>query len=482
MPQLTSTQKLNTGFYLLPGWRNVQQYIAFISLYFLLSTKLVVAQTSGYITTYAGNGIAAYLGDSVLATVAELNGPAGLAVDDSNNLYIADYGNNMIRMVNYTTGIITTIAGNGAYSPDSGIYAGDGGLATAASLYNPSGIALDKAGNIYICDQSNNRIREIIKSSGIIITIAGNGTGSYSGDGGLATLATLKYPSELAFDTSGDLYIADWGNSVIRKLSMSTGIINTIAGNGIPGYSGDGLSATSANLAAPSGLVFDKANNLYLSDWGNSTVRKIDGSTGIITTVAGTGTPGISADGIAATSAALYKPLGLTLDTAGNIYICDWYESSRIRIVNAATGIINTIAGNGTEGYYGDGGPATMAELNGSDGIAIDKLGNLYIADEFNAVIREVYTIYTTGIANLPSNPKIVTLFPDPAKDYITINAGTIPLLTRYNIINSIGQVILTGSVTPAISNIDLRGITPGLYFMQTVNNEGNEIIKFSKE
>ena len=123
-----------------------------------------------------------------------------------------------------------------------------------------------------------------------------------------------------------------------------------------------------------------------------------------------------------------------------------------------------------------------MAELNGSDGIAIDKLGNLYIADEFNAVIREVYTIYTTGIANLPSNPKIVTLFPDPAKDYITINAGTIPLLTRYNIINSFGQVILTGSVTPAISNIDIRGITPGLYFMQIVNNEGNEIIKFSKE
>ena len=218
-----------------------------------------------------------------------------MAVDASGNLYIADTGNNRIRKVS-ATGIITTVAGNGSAG-----YSGDGGPATSAQLDGPEGVAVDGSGNLYIADTCNNRIRKV-SATGIITTVAGNGSAGYSGDGGPATSAQLSLPAGVAVDGSGNLYIADSGNNRIRKVS-ATGIITTVAGNGSPGYSGDGGPATSAQLNQPAGVAVDASGNLYIADSSNNRIRKVS-ATGIITTVAGNGFDGYSGDGGPATSAA----------------------------------------------------------------------------------------------------------------------------------------------------------------------------------
>ena len=334
------------------------------------------------INTIAGNGTAGYSGDSGPAGSAELNGPYGVAEDSSDNLYIADPGNNRIRKVAAGTGIITTIAGNGAAG-----YAGDNGPATSAELNSPAAVALDSAGNLYIADTANNVIREI-STSGTITTVAGNNEEGYSGDGGQATNATLYAPSGVALDSAGNLYIADTNNNRIREVAMATGIITTIAGTGAAGYTGDNGAATSATLNKPSAVV-EGSTGLYILDSGNNAVRMVS-ATATISTVAGTGMAGYTGDGGPATSATLHTPYGLNIDSAGDLYIADSMNNV-VRMVNTA-GIISTIAGNGTSGYSGDGGAATSAMLNNPQGVAIDSQGNLYIADRTNNRIREVNT------------------------------------------------------------------------------------------
>ncbi len=225
-----------------------------------------------------------YTGDGGYATSAELNYPYAVTVDAAENIYIADTYNNVIRKITASTGIITTIAGDGSsciYDPSScvyvpsGQYSGDGGLATSAGLNAPDGVAVDTAGNIYIADWFNNRIRKVTASTGIITTIAGNGAAGYSGDGGQATSAQLYYPQGVAVDADGNVYIADMGNSRIRKIAASTGIITTIAGNGTAGYFGDGGSATSAALSGPTGVAVDATGNVYIADAGNNRIRKV---------------------------------------------------------------------------------------------------------------------------------------------------------------------------------------------------------------
>lgn len=297
----------------------------------------------------------------------------GMAVDGAGNIFIADTENHRIRKVTASTGIITTVAGNGT----SG-YSGDGGAATSAELNAPYAVALDTAGNIYIADTQNYRIRKITASTGVISTVAGNGIQGYSGDGGTATSAEFGYPSGLALDTAGNIYIVDNSNQRVRKVTASTGVISTVAGNGTAGYSGDGGAATSAELAWPADLALDTAGNIYIADGGNNRVRKVTVSTGIISTVAGNGTGGYSGDGGSATSAELNNPSGLILDTAGNIYISDLYNL-RIREVTASTGVIATVAGNGSSGYSGEGGAATSASIS-PDRVALDYAGNLYIS------------------------------------------------------------------------------------------------------
>ena len=328
-------------------------------------------------------------GDGGPATSASLTFPGGVAVDSAGNLYIADNWNNRIRKV--SGGTITTVAGDGAYPP---VFSGDGGPATNASLNYPQGMATDAAGNLYIADTSNYRVRKV--SGGVITTVAGDGVYRFSGDGGPAASAQLNYPNGAAVDSAGNLYIADTNNNRIRK--VSGGIITTVAGNGSPGFSGDGGPAIRASLNQPSGVAVDSAGNLYIADELNSRVRKVSGGT--ITTVAGNGGWQFSGDGGPAASASLNYPTGVAVDSTGNLYIAD-AGNSRVRKVSGGT--ITTVAGNGSEGFSGDGGPAAGASLYlpmwPPASVAVDLDGNLYVADAYNNRIRRVFSGTITTVA-----------------------------------------------------------------------------------
>lgn len=343
-----------------------------------------VTATTGIITTVAGTGIQGYSGDGSLATSANLNNPIEVAVDSSGNIYFADFSNQRIRKVTASTGIITTVAGNGILG-----YGGDGSAATSANLNNPYGVALDVSGNIYIVDRNNHRIRKVTASTGIISTVAGNGIAAFGGDGSAATLANINFPRGLAVDGTGNIYITDQGNHRIRKVTASTGIISTVAGNGTYGYGGDGSAATSANLKNPVGLTIDGSGNIYIADALNHRIRKVTALTGIISTVAGNGTGAYGGDGSVATSANLNNPNGIAFDNSGNIYIAD-ASNFRIRKITVSTGIISSVAGNGTASYRGDGSAATLANLHNPTDVVVDGSGNIFIADFYNHRIRKI--------------------------------------------------------------------------------------------
>jgi len=343
------------------------------------------------ISTFAGNGTRGYCCDGGPATSAELFWPSGVAFDSSGNTYIADSSNNRIRKV-FLNGTIITFAGNG-----TGGYSGDGGPATSAQLRYPTGVAVDSSGNVFIADANNNRVRKVFPN-GTIVTIAGNGTAGYSGDGGPATSAELYDPFGVAVDSSGNVFIADSSNNRIREVFLN-GTIVTFAGNGTAGYSGDGGPATSAQLYFPYGVAVDSSGNVFIADTYNNRIREVF-LNGTITTFAGNGTHGYSGDGGPATSAELHIPSGMAVDSSGNLFIAD-QGNNRIREV-FLNGTIVTIAGNGTAGYSGNGGPATSAKLNSPTGVAIDSSGNIYIADTYNMVIRKV-TMTATPPPVVPS-------------------------------------------------------------------------------
>ncbi|PWT76932.1 MAG: hypothetical protein C5B59_05365 [Bacteroidetes bacterium] len=345
------------------------------------------------ITTVAGSAVYGYSGDGGPATMAALLVPSGVAADKNNNLYIADDDNNRIRKVDAITGIITTVAGNGSYG-----FAGDGGPAISASLKGPTGIAIDAAGNLYVADYNNNRIRKVDVATGIITTIAGNGSSGFGGDGGPAVSANIWLPTGVAVDRSNNVYIADYGNHRVRKVDAQSGVITTVAGNGIAGFSGDGGLGISAELFEPYGIFMDAAMNLYIADYGNNRIRKLVSGTGIISTIAGTGITGYNGDGLSSLSTNLTAPTGITADIFGNLYIADL--SQRVLRMDAVTRVITTIAGNGTQGFSGDGGPAVNAQLFNSWGVFININGDLYIADNANNRVRKVAFCFTPVISS----------------------------------------------------------------------------------
>ncbi len=309
--------------------------------------------------------------------------PTGVAVDAAGNLYIADSSNYRIRAVVASTGNIGTVAGNG--TPGS---SGDTGLATAAQL-EPIAVAIETGGALYIADANNNRIRKV--TGGIITTLAGNGTADYTGDNGPAISATLNDPEGVAVDGSGNVYIADHSNSVLRK--VASGTITTVAGTGTNGFSGDNGSPTAAALSTPVGVAVDTAGNVYVADTGNARVRRI--ASNVIATVAGSGFSG--GDGNAVGASALFGPSGVTIDSAGNVYIVD-SDTGRVRIVTS--GVIDAVAGNGTNSTFsGDNGPAIAASLYSPRDTAIDSAGNVYIADAYNNRVRKVSGGVITTIA-----------------------------------------------------------------------------------
>ena len=354
----------------------------------------VVAKT-GAIKTIAGNGSSGYSGDGQAATSAELSAPGGVVVDAAGDILIADTGNNAVRKV--TAGKISTIAGNGKAG-----YTGDGGVAASAELNAPAALLLDASQDILISDSGNSAIRKITAATKVISTYAGNGHLSYSGDFGLAANAQLDSPSGVSVDSFGNLFIADQYNSEIREVGGSNGEIKGVAGSGKAGYSGDGGPAAKAQVNEPFGVFVDAAENVFIADTQNHAIRKVTAATGIISTVAGNGTHGYSGDGGPATSAQLNEPAGVAVDRAGDIFIAD-SSNNVIREVVASTGVIKTVAGTGQFGYRGDNGLAVSAELEDPSALQVDASGNLFIADTGNNVIREV-AASTGKIATIAGN------------------------------------------------------------------------------
>jgi sugar lactone lactonase YvrE len=318
---------------------------------------------------------------SVSALTVPLLLPSAIVFDATGNLYFAETGNHVIRKVD-STGNITTIAGTGTQG-----FSGDAGPATSATLDSPQGLALDTENNLYIADTHNHRIRKFSLTTGLITTIAG-ATPGFSGDNSPAIAAQLNLPTALAVDASNNLYVADTGNHRIRKITAA-GIIITIAGTGTQGFSGDTGPAISAAIDSPTGLALDSANDLYLADTHNHRIRKIIAVTGIITTLAGTGVPGFSGDTAAAATATVALPHGLAIDPAGNLYLADT-RNHRIRRIDATTGIITTVAGGGTQDFVGEGGSPIAASLDSPRNTAVSPSALLTLSDTGNQRIRQL--------------------------------------------------------------------------------------------
>jgi sugar lactone lactonase YvrE len=338
---------------------------------------------TGKVNTVAGGNGPGFGGDNGPAIGAKLNEPVGIKLDaGGKNLYIGDHKNYRIRKLDLTTGMISTIAGKGLAG-----YTGDGALAINATL-SVSGIEIDGSGNLYFADTDNHVVRKIDKASGIISTIAGNGVNGNSGDNGAATQASMKTPTDLSFDSKGNLYITDPFSSNVRKVS-TLGIITTIAGTGTSGFSGDGGPAVSAQMAGPEGIAIDGKDIIYITDRGKGRIRKVDAS-GIISTFAGNGVGNFQNDGVLATATSSYT-LDVAVDLAGNVYTAEGFD--RIREINGSTNVINTIVGNGSPGYEGDNGPASTSQLNNPNAIVRAANGDLFVADEINYSVRKIDAI-----------------------------------------------------------------------------------------
>ena len=447
----------------------MMQLIKNISASLILAFLISIQIHSQTINTFAGIGTIGYSGDNGPALNSQFSYPYGIDVDSIGNIYVADNGNNCIRKID-TAGIITTVAGIGSLG-----YSGDNGLATSAQLYYPYDVAVDSKGNIFICDYANNRIRKV-DTAGIITTVAGNGNPGFSGDGGLATNAKLDRPLSVDVDHQGNIYISDGYNLRIRKVD-TLGIITTFAGNGIYGFAGDGGPADSASFRYTYSMAFDAAGNCYVSDGGNNRVRKID-TNNIITTFAGGGVGSYSGDGGQADSAGMYSPMGISFDAAGNLFIVE-HNNHIVRKVDTA-GIISTYAGTGNGGFAGDGGPASLARFSQPFGIAINSANTIFISDMNNQRIRKIDTTSVMTAISLNNFISPVQLYPIP-------NNGTMTFQTQFEqsylqIFNVFGEIIYQDALDYPAKQIKIEG-PAGIYFYRITTSKNSVYTgKFTRE
>ncbi len=440
---------------------------ALIILFFTCACSKIQAQVN-IITTIAGKDTAGYCCDGESATNAKLNYPYSIWLDKFDNIFITDALNQRIRKIEKSTGIITTIAGTGV-----GGYSGDNGLSINAEIFLPSGIIIDTIGNIYFADAGNMVVRKIDGLTNIITTFAGNGTMGSSGDNGPAINAELNGPCGLCFDKFGNIIIADEHNDKIRKVDVSTGIITTIAGTGVMGYSGDSGLAINSELNRPLQVCIDSAGNVLISDTYNAVIRKIDISTGNITTIAGNGVAGYGGDNGPAANAEFYSPVGLYIDQQQSIFIAD-DENGAVRKIDGSTGIVTTVAGTGgIPGYSGDHGPATSAEIIPTD-IFFDSAGNMFIADADNNCIRKVNNALEVTTINLAEEIKI---YPNPATAQINVTSPNI--IKQINISNILGQTVYSKKCNNESIQVNISELPTGIYLIK-VND--TKLRKFVKE
>lgn len=338
------------------------------------------------ITTVAGTGASDFKGDGGAALAAGLSNPRGIAADTAGNVYISDSTNNRVRKIDAATGTITTVAGNGNRD-----YSGDGGPAVKASIAFPMGLAVDREGHLYIADARNHRIRRVDAKTGIITTVAGQGIRGLGGDNGSALSALLSYPTSVTVDEEGNLYIADSENGGIRRVDKKTGIISSVVGEGTPGAKTDssGTPTIRGLFVAPVGLTYDGKGSLYVADAFLNRIKKVELATRKVTIVAGKGVNQFCGDGGPAKEACLNQPAGVALDEAGNVYIAD-AGNDRVRKVDVKSGIVTTIAGSGQRGFSGDNGPAAKASLAFPTGVAVDHKGRVLIVEPTNNRARRV--------------------------------------------------------------------------------------------
>ena len=424
-----------------------KRLLILVNLYTVFCTN---AQT---VSTLAGSGAEGRTND--IGTAASFYHPHGVAVDASGNVYVADASNHLIRKIT-SVGGVTTLAG----SDFSGI---TNGIGTAASFINPHGVAVDASGNVYVVDFGNHLIRKIT-SAGVVTTLAGSGmSGSANGTG---TAASFYYPYGVAVDGSGNVYVADTFNHLIRKIT-SAGVVTTLAGSGISG-STNGIGTT-ASFDHPYGVAVDVSGNVYVADLSNNLIRMIT-SVGVVSTLAGSGLGYTNGTG---TAASFNQPVGVAVDASGNVYVAD-YGNNLIRKITS-TGVVTTLAGSGLSGNTN--GTGTTARFNGPDGVAVDAFGNVYVADVSNNLIRKI-TSATTNIADQKISSDALSIYPNPVLDILHIK--TTLQVTGFQITDMTGTLVSSGD---QVSNgIDISSLNHGLYFIQIKTNEGLATIKFAKQ
>ena len=443
-------------------------YLLFIVFFFSLTGY---SQT---ITTIAGTGAFDCSDDGGLAIDGGLGGAQSVAVDMAGNVYVSESNCDRIRKIN-TSGIISTIAGD----EDTG-YSHNGAPATSCGLHMPTGVTTDRLGNVYIADNLGNAVRKV-NTAGVISTVAGTGMDGYNGDNIPATSAQLDKPYDIAVDGLGNVYIGEMGNRRVRKVSTD-GIITTVAGNGDdlePGVNGQ--PATAVGLGPVAGVAVDASGNLYVScynsasHFGSDSVNEVFrvNAAGVVNSIAGTGAGGYSGEGGPATAALLSHPTKVATDNSGNVYIADM-GNNRIRKIDAS-GIITTFAGNGTGGFSGDNGPAASCELNGPAGIAFDADGNMFVADKSNERIRRIANVSTA--VNALTETKSLAVYPNPAANEVTISYTE--KITNVAVYDIFGQVAYLRNYNAEQVQVNVADLPAGVYLVKV---NGTAVRRFVKD